>query len=182
MTELLDDLPEIAIEPQAHEQYIQRALFQLDVCCDGAISDDGMGFAGMHSFRGKNIAARLNAGKMWNVNDVKWIKKALPYYFNTQLQWVDKEYFFACCNALIEELEVLEIERETEQRTRQEKIAALSQQEKVVRFMAINADNILLKDRTFIMSLQSWIQSKKSWTPKQQVYVEKFLVKYGDFE
>ena len=87
------------VEAEApNETLIEMAILQLDSVCDGARTQDNMGYAGMHTYIGKKIAGRLKQGTKLTIRDIRWAEKALPYYLNTQLTWLSKKDFNLAIN------------------------------------------------------------------------------------
>lgn len=74
-------------------KYVADAVIKLHLCCDGAMSEDDMGFAGMHTVYGKRLGKKLLNGYLFDQKDLRWCERALPYYMNTQLDYMDKELF-----------------------------------------------------------------------------------------
>ncbi len=92
----LSNINEVVAEVEKEkpaEELIEQAIVQLDSVCDGAITQDGIGFAGMHTYIGKKIASRLKQGIKLTIREIRWADRALPYYLNTQLNWLSKKDF-----------------------------------------------------------------------------------------
>lgn len=102
-SDILETVEEVEKEKPT-EELIEMAILQLDSVCDGAITQDGVGFAGMHTRKGKWIAAKLLAGNKLNKFEIIWAKFSLPYYLNTQLGWLKQDFKMAIEDARLNEM------------------------------------------------------------------------------
>ncbi len=192
--DILDLENEITMEPyseEPREDYLHDLIYTLDIVCDGAVTEDNFGFSGAHTRTGKRIAKYLYAGGELFEDQIEWIEKSLPYYFNTQLSFVDKGYFKQCCrlafNKAIERKEFWEkrkkAQEEKEKRELEKKLEIVEQFSALVikrKFTNIDTRNIR-SDKSFIMSLQSY-GKKRTWSIKQYEFVKKFVAMYCELD
>ncbi len=173
----LPDMPDHAKE--SAEIFIKELINQLDAVCDGASTDDGVGFAGQHTRRGKRIAHFNRAGYSLRVRDIEWAQVSLPYYFNTQLKHVDKENWKLTCSLAMELAADNERAREKTQAAAELKLLNMPITEVACLLDNIPKDIIEARDIVFLQSLQRWFHRNKSWSAKQFIFVCSFLIKYG---
>lgn len=163
-------------EPTDIKTLFPEALKYLDSVCDGAITDDAVGFAGTHTGKGKKLAANYRNAIPFTTSDVNWIYNSLSYYFNTQLSWIDREdwklaYNYEYTKASETEADLLEELKKLENFL----LSATSDQLKLL-LKAINLKAVARRDTNFIKSLQNW-QRFYSW--KQVHMMKKFILNYS---
>jgi len=183
----MDAYPE---EPR--EDYLHDLIYTLDMFCDGALIEDGIGFSGAHTNKGKRIAKHLRKGGELFDNQIEWIEKALPYYFNTQLSFIDKGYFKQCCNLAFSKaierkeawLKQQKVQKEKEVKILTKKLEIVEQFSPYVikrKFQSINTREVRIYDREFINSLQL-CSKNKIWSIAQLEYVKKFVAMYCNLD
>lgn len=97
MSDMLQSVTAVAPQ-QGTEELLHKALFALDAVCDGAHEIDDVGFNGTHARVGKKIASKVRNGGNLTTDDIVWLGKALPYYKNTQLPWLNADQFADAIN------------------------------------------------------------------------------------
>ncbi len=174
----LDDLSQAVkdIEEQPDKEYlIIEAIIQLHQNCDGAVSQDEIGFVGYHTHFGKRIGRKLEEGGELTLPEIEWAKNALPYYMNTQLTWLKKMDFdigiyHATLNATNRHEKHI-----FEQSIIENKIREFTKEELKECLKLIPVDKCDKRDQKFIKSLQNW---QRGYTFSQQTWVETFLKRY----
>lgn len=154
------------------ELLIEDCIFYLDAVCDGARSDDAVGFSGAHTAIGKGIAAKLRAGAKLSSTDIIWAQTNLPYYFNTQLTFVPKEFFHKLCER---KLAVALAREKAFEEKRADFLGRLHYPESFAFFCKIDLAKVDEKDRSFMLSLRNW---RGEHSQRQQPYILKFVEKY----
>ncbi len=175
LDDILETVEEVEKEPPT-EELVEMAILQLDSVCDGAITDDGVGFAGMHARTGKKIAARLKTGLKLTMLQARWARHALSYYLNTQLDWIDKEDFKIAADDAYEKARTRESARINKNLALSRSLETLSREEMVKLFKSIDMQIVEAKDQAFIRGLKQW---PKDYSPKQYIFVRKFITKYA---
>lgn len=186
--ELSDDqiskaLDMLGEEIELPEDAIEIAICDLASVCDGATTQDKMGYAGMHTSRGRSLAAKIREGGKLSKNDLHWAQTALPYYFNTQLQWINKREFDILCGRKISEAEEkekeLEEQKEIEKNKKAEELEMLQDLDqselKSDLKEVFKSGKIEQKDISFITNLVNW---RGDWSDKQRYWAAKFVQKY----
>ncbi len=177
---------DLAFDADIDHQYLCTAielpglcLDELDDVCDGANSNDHQGFAGQHTRNGKLLAAKTLAGYKWQPHDVRWLKKTIPHYMNTQLDWVDKKQFsigilyWEYVSKINRAMFVLEQTLNTINGL----IIWRNDTAIIGYYKTFPLDNIKQKDYNFMASLQ--IAAKKNKATSKQVYwMKKMMQKY----
>ncbi len=180
--QIMDDLVAEASKEWDPMELLLEAVHSLRAVCDGATSDDTMGFAGMHVHHGHRIAA--TSRNMIVPQDVLWMGEHLQYYKNTQLQWVPwDKWRDMVAKALVEAdqnlvrikaEEAAELER---QHAQEERIQSIPYKEARLLFVSIDRSQVEKKDLNFLVNLQK--QSYRH-TEKQEAWLYEFLAKYWD--
>ncbi|KKL57510.1 hypothetical protein LCGC14_2234680 [marine sediment metagenome] len=174
----LDDLSQAVedIETQPDKEYlITEAIIQLHQSCDGAVSQDQIGFAGYHTHFGKRIGKKLENGGKLSLPEIEWAKSALPYYMHTQLTWLKKMDFdigiyHARENALDRHRKQM-----FEQSIVENKIREMTTDKLKEYLKLIPIEKCDKRDQKFIRSLQNW---QRGYTFSQLTWVETFLKRY----
>lgn len=161
----------------ATEEWIEQAIVQLHQCCDGARTQDEIGFAGFHTRTGKNIGAKLMRGEKLTVLDVQWAEKALPYYLNTQLGWLKDDFNDAIKDAQEKAYERFSAEQK-EKNDLDKWLLELEYDELLRLFNALILEKIGPWNRDFIKSLQKQNKAGKLMTPKQLYWIRRFTAEY----
>lgn len=169
MTPNIDDIGFDELDLRFSEfDYIKEAMIRLHLHCDGARSDDGMGFAAMHTSNGKRIGAKLVEGYYMTAFEVEWCKTSLPYYFNTQLMYIDKELFKDSIKTLYKKA----IERDKKFKDERKKLfIGKSNEDLAKEFLNIEEyDGLTEKFINDAKSLKQFYKVNNYFTPKQVNY------------
>ena len=160
------------------EFYAVLGMLQLDAACDGARTEDGEGFNGYHTGKGKWLASKIRAERDLWPDDVEWIINAIPTYLNTQLNHIPKEYIEAEKNDMKAAAE-------------RAKAAWFAEKEKVAENLPsdyetcrglmnqIDMSKVHPKDVTFLTNLRKW---NGEHTEKQKPWVISLTHKYWNHD
>ena len=174
----LDDLSQAVedIETQPDKEHlIEEAIIQLHQNCDGARTQDQIGFAGMHTHIGKRIGAKLLEGGKLTIPEIQWAGKALPYYMNTQLSWFVYTDFLLAIDHAKENAANRHEKRMFEQSIIESKIREMTADKLKEYLKLIPIEKCDNRDKKFIRSLQYW---RRGYTFSQKTWVETFLKRY----
>ena len=147
---------------------LARGMIALDQRCDGARSDDGIGFMGGHAQAGKAIASRIRSELPLSVRQFEFCVNALPHYFNTQLTWIDQGEFTT-------EVESMRASFGAAQKHRDNVATERAYDDAFPLLKKIPLEGVDPKDREFLSSLQKW---RGRHTERQQPHVSRIVARY----
>lgn len=175
--EILEDLDDVSLETDIScADYVTDALMLLDGRCDGAITDDGVGFAAMHTYTGKKIAAKIANGYHYRWFELEWMGDSLPYYFNTQLAHIDADVFKECINDLLGEAHKREYTYKLEKGKLEMRLED-DPDEVAKELLDMDYDTVSTLPPA-AKSLQNFYSTKKYWTEKQRNYAASLVTEY----
>ena len=165
------------IASKGNERLLVWAIIHLHLLCDGAVTEDNMGFSGQHTRRGKQIGAKLDAGGKLTVPDVEWAKKAIPYYLNTQLKEL-KPHFKDSIEDAMKKAKERHEKYMFGQSVIIDKVNRLSNEECKTLLKTININECSERDRNFIRLMQNWKKPYTDWEGGQLPVVRRLLIRY----